>query len=271
MEKLKGQSGVCFFSFFQFLKRSGIMTPSSMYLAEFLGTALLLLFGNGICMTVSLKKSYGNGGGWIVICFGWGMAVTMAAYLTGWVSGAHLNPALSIALAVSGRFDWALVPGYIISQVLGAMFGAFLAYLAYKNLLDEEEDKGVKLGVFCTGPAIDNKFWNVVTEVIGSAILLIGILAIGYDKNQVDLGISPFLVGILICVIGMSLGGATGFAINPARDFGPRLAHQLLPIKNKGDSNWKYAWIPIVAPIIGAIIGVLFFDKFIGYCIVPNI
>lgn len=242
------------------------MTPSSMYLAEFIGTAILVLFGNGICMTVSLKKSYGKGGGWIVITLGWGMAVTMAAYLTGWVSGAHLNPALSIALAISGRFSWTLVPGYIVAQILGAMAGATVAYLAYKNLMDEEEDKGTKLGVFCTGPAINNKFWNIVTEGIGTAVLVIGILAIGYGKNQVEPGITPFIVGMLICVIGMALGGATGYAINPARDLGPRIAHHILPIKNKGGSNWGYAIVPIVGPIIGAVVGVLFFDAFIGYC-----
>lgn len=243
------------------------MQPSSMYLAEFIGTAFLLLLGNGINMTLSLNKSYGKGGGWMVTCFGWGMAVTMAAYLTGWVSGAHLNPALSIALALSGRMEWFLVPGYIIAQILGACFGAILAYLVYKDLMDEEPNPGVKLGVFSTGPAIDNKPWNVVTEIMGTAILVVGILAIGYGRNMVQPGITPLIVGLLICVIGMSTGGATGFAINPARDLGPRIAHQILPIKGKGDSNWQYAWVPIVGPIIGAVIGVFLFDLFANYCV----
>lgn len=242
------------------------MTPSAMYLAEFLGTAFLLLLGNGINMTLSLNKSFGKGGGWMVTCFGWGIAVTMSAYLTGWVSGAHLNPALTIALAFGGSLDWSLVPGYIIAQILGAILGATLAYLTYKNLMDEEPDVGTKLGVFATGPAIDNKPWNVVTEAVGTAILVIGILAIGYGQNMVDLGIKPFLVGMLICVIGMATGGATGFAINPARDLGPRIAHAILPIKGKGDSNWGYAWVPIVGPIIGGIIGVMIFNLFSTSC-----
>lgn len=244
------------------------MESTSMYLAEFLGTAFLLLLGNGINMTLSLNKSYGKGGGWMVTCFGWGIAVTMAAYLTGWVSGAHLNPALTIALAFDGTLSWALVPGYIIAQILGGIFGATLAYLTYKNLLDEESDKGIKLGVFATGPAINNKFWNIVTEIIGTAILVIGILAIGYGKNMVDPGIKPFLVGMLVCVIGMATGGATGFAINPARDLGPRIAHAILPIKGKGDSNWSYAFVPIVGPIIGGIIGVTIFNIFSITCAV---
>lgn len=242
------------------------MEPMSMYLAEFVGTALLLLLGNGINMTLSLNKSYGKGGGWMVTCFGWGIAVSMAAYLTGWASGAHLNPALSLALAVGGRFDWALLPGYVVAQILGAIVGATLAYLVYKNLMDEEPDAGTKLGVFATGPAIDNKPWNVVTEAIGTAILVIGILGIGYGKNMVEPGINPFLVGMLICVIGMATGGATGFAINPARDLGPRIAHAILPIKGKGGSNWGYAWVPIVGPIIGAVLGVLIFDAFVTQC-----
>ena len=156
--------------------------------------------------------------------------------------------------------------GYILAQILGGILGATLAYLTYKNLLDEEPSKGTKLGVFATGPAIDNKPWNIVTEMIGTAILVIGILAIGYGKNMVDPGIKPFLVGMLICVIGMATGGATGFAINPARDLGPRIAHALLPIKGKGDSNWSYAWVPIVGPIIGALIGIGLFNIFSTTC-----
>ena len=243
------------------------MTASAMYLAEFLGTAFLLLLGNGINMTLSLNKSYGKGGGWMVTCFGWGIAVTMSAYLTGWVSGAHLNPALTIALAAGGVLDWALVPGYIIAQILGGILGATLAFLTYKDLMNEEPDAGTKLGVFSTGPAIDNKPWNVVTEAMGTAILVIGILAIGYGKNMVEPGIKPFMVGMLIAVIGMATGGATGFAINPARDLGPRIAHAILPIKGKGGSNWGYAWVPIVGPIIGALIGLAVFNFFSSACV----
>lgn len=243
------------------------MTASAMYLAEFLGTAFLLLLGNGINMTLSLNKSYGKGGGWMVTCFGWGIAVTMSAYLTGWVSGAHLNPALTIALAAGGVLDWALVPGYIIAQILGGILGATLAFITYKDLMNEEPDAGTKLGVFSTGPAIDNKPWNVVTEAMGTAILVIGILAIGYGKNMVEPGIKPFMVGMLIAVIGMATGGATGFAINPARDLGPRIAHAILPIKGKGGSNWGYAWVPIVGPIIGALIGLAVFNFFSSACV----
>lgn len=243
------------------------MAPSSMYLAEFVGTTLLLLLGNGINMTLSLRKSFAKGGGWICTCLGWGMAVTMSAYLTGWVSGAHLNPALSIAFAMTGRLDSALLPGYIIAQMLGGIFGATLAYLANKDLMDDEPEAGTKLGVFATGPAIDNKPWNVVTEIIGTAILVLGILATGYSANGVGAGMGAFLVGLLIFVIGVAVGGATGFAINPARDLGPRIAHAILPIKGKGGSNWGYAWVPVVGPIIGAILGAVIFDAFVAACI----
>lgn len=236
------------------------MDAMSMYFGEFLGTALLLLLGNGVNMTLSLKYSYGKGGGWMCTCFGWGTAVTMAAYLVGWVSGAHLNPAVSLSLAVAGTLEWRLLPGYIVAQILGAFVGASLAYLTYKRQMDEEPDAGTKLGVFSTGPSIDDAKWNIVTEIVGTAVLMIGILAIGYGKNYMPPGIGPVVVGLLIMVIGLGLGGATGFAINPARDLGPRIAHAFLPIKGKGDSNWKYAWVPIVGPMIGGVIGTLLFQ-----------
>lgn len=240
------------------------MTPMAMYLGEFFGTALLLLLGNGINMTMSLKKSYGKGGGWIVTTLGWGLAVTMSVYLVGWVSGAHLNPAVTLALAVSGRMEWSLVPGYFIAQFLGGILGAILAYLAYKDLMDEENDPGVTLGVFSTGPAVDNKPWNVITEIIGTFILTAGILAIGYGGKLDTVGMTPLIVGLLITVIGMAVGGATGFAINPARDLGPRIAHAILPIKGKGGSNWGYAWVPIVGPLVGGVLGAVFFDFFLA-------
>ena len=241
-----------------------VCTSMSMYVGEFVGTALLLLLGNGTNMTCSLKHSYGKGAGWITITFGWGFAVMIAAYATGWVSGAHLNPALTIGLAMSGRFAWSLVPGYIIAQTLGGIVGATLAYLVYKVQMDAEPEAGVKLGVFSTGPSIDAPLWNVVTEIIGTAILVVGILAIGYGEVGIQPGNGPFIVGLLVVLVGIATGGATGYAINPARDLGPRIAHAILPIKGKGDSNWKYAWVPVVAPIIGAILGALIFDTFLS-------
>ncbi|WP_432777408.1 MIP/aquaporin family protein [Fusobacterium polymorphum] len=241
------------------------MSNMSLYIGEFVGTTLLLLLGNGVNMTCSLKHSYGKGGGWIVTTFGWGFAVMIPAYVTGWVSGAHMNPALTIALAVTGKFPGELVFGYIIAQMLGGIVGATLAYLTYKVQMDEEPEAGVKLGVFSTGPSIDVPVWNVVTEIIATALLLIGVLAIGYG----EVGIQPgngaaFFVGLLIVIIGMATGGATGYALNPARDLGPRIAHAILPIKGKGGSNWKYSWVPVVGPIIGAVLGAVIFDAFIA-------
>lgn len=238
------------------------MTPMSMYLAEFVGTALLLWLGNGINMTCSLKHSYGKGAGWVATCLAWGFAVMLSAYTVGWVSGAHLNPALTIGLAVGGAFSWSLVPGYIVAQIAGGVLGATLAYITYKVQMDEEPDAGTKLGVFATGPSIDAPVWNVVTEIMGTIILVVGIVAFG--NAGVGAGYSPIVVGLLIALVGFATGGATGFAINPARDLGPRIAHAILPIKGKGGSNWKYAWIPIVGPVIGAIIGVTLFNAFVS-------
>lgn len=240
------------------------MSNMSMYIGEFVGTTLMLLLGNGVNMTCSLKHSYGKGGGWIVTTFGWGFAVMIPAYVTGWVSGAHMNPALTIALAVAGKFPGELVFGYIIAQMLGGIVGATLAYLTYKVQMDAEPEAGVKLGVFSTGPSIDAPIWNIVTEVIATALLLIGVLAIGYGEVGIQAGNGAFFVGLLIVVLGMATGGATGNALNPARDLGPRIAHAILPIKGKGDSNWKYSWIPVVAPTIGAILGAVIFDAFLA-------
>ena len=240
------------------------MSNMSMYIGEFVGTTLLLLLGNGVNMTCSLKHSYGKGGGWIVTTFGWGFAVMIPAYITGWVSGAHMNPALTIALAVTGKFPGELVLGYIVAQMLGGIFGATLAYLVYKVQMDEEPEAGVKLGVFSTGPSIDVPVWNVVTEILGTFMLVFGILGLGYGEVEIQPGNGAFFVGLLIVIIGMAMGGATGYAINPARDLGPRIAHAILPIKGKGSSNWKYAWVPVVGPIIGAILGAVVFDAFLG-------
>ena len=240
------------------------MSNMSLYIGEFIGTTLLLLLGNGVNMTCSLKHSYGKGGGWIVTTFGWGFSVMTAAYVSGWVSGAHLNPALTIALAITGRFSWDLVFGYIVAQMLGGIFGATLAYLTYKAQMDAEPEPAVKLGVFSTGPSIDAPIWNVVTEIIGTFILVLGILAFGYGEVGIQVGNGAFFVGLLVVIIGMATGGATGYAINPARDLGPRIAHAILPIKGKGGSNWKYSWVPVVGPIIGGILGAVIFDAFLS-------
>jgi glycerol uptake facilitator protein len=229
------------------------------YLAEFIGTALLVLLGDGVVANVLLGKSKGQGGGWIVITTGWGLAVTMAVYAVGSASGAHLNPAVTIGLAAIGKFAPAKVAGYIIAQMAGAMFGALLVWLAYLPHWKETPDKGAKLAVFCTGPAIRSTPGNLICEMIGAATLVFGCLAIPSSINLSApgwaTGFGPLIVGMLVFAIGLSLGGPTGYAINPARDFGPRLMHAFLPIAGKGSSDWGYAWIPIVGPIVGGLIG----------------
>lgn len=233
----------------------------SPYLAEFIGTAMLILFGDGVVANVLLNKSKGQNSGWIVIATGWGLAVMVAVYAVGTISGAHLNPAVTIALAALGKFAWAKVPGYIAAQVTGAMFGALLVWLAYLPHWKETPDKGAKLGIFCTAPAIRSAPSNLLCEIIGAAALVFGVLTIPSDANLSGpgwaTGFGPLLVGLLVFAIGLSLGGPTGYAINPARDFGPRLAHAILPIAGKGDSDWGYAWIPIIGPIIGGLLGAL--------------
>jgi glycerol uptake facilitator protein len=217
-------------------------------LFEFIGTAILILFGEGVCANTALKKTFGHQAGWIVITFGWGFAVFVGAFIAGPYSGAHLNPALTLGLAVAGIFK-GNIAGYIIAQMLGAMVGACLVYLIYKPHFDAEESADAKLGVFCTGPAIKALFSNFMSEFIGTFALVFGILTVGGAKID-----GPFPVAILIVAIGMSLGGTTGYAINPARDLGPRMVHALLPIKGKRDSNWGYAWLPVVAPVCGAVV-----------------
>jgi glycerol uptake facilitator protein len=216
---------------------------------------------------VVLARSKGRDSGWIVITVGWGVAVTIAVYSVGRISGAHLNPAVTIALATIGSFPWGDVPGYIAAQMSGAFIGAVLVWLTYLLHWRVTEDAAAKLAVFCTGPAIRHPIANVVTEAIGTGMLLFGVLAIGANAEgwaqagEVDLSqvfsraLQPLLVGILVLGIGLSLGGPTGYAINPARDLGPRVAHALLPIPGKGASDWAYAWIPVVAPVVGGIAG----------------
>lgn len=229
------------------------MTP---FLGELIGTMILIIFGAGVCGGVSLNKTYAKSSGWIVITFGWGFAVAVAVYAVGGISGAHLNPAVTLGLASIGEFPWAEVPSYIIAQFLGAMLGATIIWLQYFPHWKATADQGAKLGVFATGPAIKHTPSNLVSEIIGTFILVFGILAIG--ANEFAHGLNPLIVGFLIVAIGLSLGGTTGYAINPARDLGPRLAHFLLPIAGKGSSNWSYAWIPVVGPVIGGVLGALF-------------
>jgi glycerol uptake facilitator protein len=230
--------------------------------AETIGTAILILLGDGVVAGVLLNKSKAQNAGWVVITFGWGLAVAVAVFAVAQFSGAHINPAVTLGLAVIGQTDWGDVPQYLIGQFLGAFIGACLVFLAYLPHWGETEDPGLKLAVFSTGPAIRNTPANIITEVIGTFILLFGVLALGATKATADTGLVPLLVGLLVVGIGMSLGGPTGYAINPARDLGPRIAHAILPIPGKGPSDWGYAWIPVVAPIIGGILGAVAFDVF---------
>ncbi|WP_027415957.1 MIP/aquaporin family protein [Aneurinibacillus terranovensis] len=232
----------------------------SPFLGELVGTMILIILGGGVCAGVSLKKSFAANSGWIVISFGWGLAVAVGAYSVGKVSGAHLNPALTLALAFNGDFPWTSVPSYILAQMIGAFLGAVIVYLHYLPHWKETEDPAAKLGVFSTGPAIPNPFANLLSEIIGTFVLVLGILAIG--ANKFTEGLNPLVVGFLIVSIGLSLGGTTGYAINPARDLGPRIAHFFLPIHGKGSSNWGYAWIPVVGPILGGSFGGVFFKAF---------
>ena len=246
------------------------------YVAEAVGTMILILLGDGVVANVLLARSKGQNSGWIVITMGWGVAVTIAVYSVGRISGAHLNPAVTIALATIGAFPWENVAGYVAAQMIGAFVGAMLVWLTYLPHWRLTEDPAAKLAVFCTGPAVRNPVANVVTEAIGTAMLLFGVLAIGANAEgwaqagDVDLSqvfsraLQPLLVGILVLGIGLSLGGPTGYAINPARDLGPRLAHAILPIPGKGTSDWPYAWIPVVAPIAGGIAGAALYS-FVGF------
>lgn len=232
-------------------------------MGELVGTMILIIFGGGVVAGNLLKFSKGENGGWIVITIAWGLAVTMGIYAVGDISGAHLNPAVSVAMAVAGSFAWADVPMYILAQLLGAMLGAAIVYVAYLPHWGATDDQGAKLGVFATSPAIPHSFSNVLAEFIGTFVLILGLLMIG--ANEFTDGLNPLVVGLLIVAIGMSLGGPTGYAINPARDLGPRLMHFLLPIAGKGDSHFEYAWVPIVGPIAGGVFGALFYKQvFLG-------
>jgi glycerol uptake facilitator protein len=250
------------------------------YLAEFVGTAILILLGNGVVANVVLQQSKGHNGGWMVITAGWGLGVAIAVYSVGRISGAHINPAVTVALAVIGDFNWSMVPGYVAAQIAGAATGATLVWLSYLAHWGVTPDTGGKLACFSTAPAVRKKGPAFITEFIGTAMLVFGVLAIG----KIGAGVpaaelsalgenvpaslagtvatwwSPMLVGLLVISIGLSLGGPTGYAINPARDLGPRIAHQLLPIAGKGGSDWSYAWVPIVAPLVGGTSGALLYQ-----------
>lgn len=225
----------------------------SVYLAEFVGTMLLIVLGGGVVAGVLLKDSKAEGAGWLVITMAWGLAVSFAIYAVGGVSGAHINPAVTLSLAFIGDFEWAQVPGYVISQVLGAFVGAAIVWLHFLPHWKKTEDKEAKLAIFATGPAVRSYAANFISEMIATAILIMGLLFIG--TNEFSEGLNPLVVGGLILAIGLSLGSTTGYAINPARDLGPRLAHFLLPIRGKGGSDWAYAWVPIMAPILGGFLG----------------
>ena len=228
------------------------------YIAEFIGTMMLIILGDGVVANVTLNKSGMKGAGSIQITLAWGLAVMVPAFIFGAASGAHFNPALTLALAVDGSLAWSLVPGYIIAQFAGAIVGAVIVYLMFKDQFDATEDPGTKLGVFSTGPSIPNIPRNIFCEAIATFVLVFAIKGIA-QVTGIAGGLSNFLVFGIIVSIGMSLGGLTGYALNPARDIGPRIAHAILPIKGKGSSNWGYAIVPLVGPIIGAIAAVLLY------------
>ncbi|SEP16471.1 MIP/aquaporin family protein [Aquisalimonas asiatica] len=230
------------------------MTP---FIGEIIGTMILIIFGGGVVAGVLLNHSKAQASGWIVITAGWGMAVALAIYAVGDISGAHINPAVTVGLAAIGEFPWADVPAYIVAQMIGAFIGASVVFLAYYPHWAATDDAGAKLGVFSTDPAIPHTPGNLLCEIIGTFVLVLGILFIG--ANEFTEGLNPLIVGLLIFAIGLSLGGPTGYAINPARDLGPRIAHFVLPIAGKGGSNWQYAWVPVIGPLIGGAAGGLFY------------
>ena len=233
-------------------------------LAEVIGTMILIVLGDGVVANVVLHRTKGYNSGWIVITTGWALAVTIAVYSVGSISGAHLNPAVTIGLATIGKFPWASVPTYIAAQIVGGFLGGVLVWLTYLPHWAATPDPAAKLAVFSTGPAIRNPVTNILSEVIGTFVLVLALLAVLSPANLLpgsDLakGIGPLLVGVIVWAIGLSLGGQTGYAINPARDLGPRIAHALLPIPGKGTSDWGYSWVPIFGPVIRGVLGAVFY------------
>lgn len=239
----------------------------NVYLAEFIGTALLILLGNGVVANVVLKGTKGNNSGWIVITTAWALAVFVGVVVAGPYSGAHLNPAVTLGLAIGKGFSWALVPFYIVAQLAGAMTGSFLVWLIYKDHFDATDDQGLKAAPFATAPAIRNMSSNLISEIIGTFVLIFVIFyftdaSMGTKETVTPIGlgsVGAIPVAFLIWVIGLALGGTTGYAINPARDLGPRIIHSLIPMKGKGSSDWSYAWVPIVGPIIGSVLAAIAF------------
>lgn len=240
----------------------------SEFIAEIIGTMLLILLGNGVVANVVLKNTKGNSGGWIVITMGWGLAVMTGVIVAGPISGAHLNPAVTVGLAVAGLFPWSSVGIYIAGEMIGAALGAFLVWAAYHDHYQKTTDKGLILATFSTGPAERNYGKNFITEVIGTFVLIFVIFYLSgpnfaaSELTDVNIGlgsIGALPVSFLVVAIGLSLGGPTGYAINPARDLGPRIMHALLPIRHKGSSDWAYSWVPIIAPLVGATIAALLF------------
>ncbi len=240
----------------------------NIFIGELIGTMILVLLGNGVVANVLLDKSKGQNSGWIVITAGWGFAVAIGVYIAGWASGGHLNPAVTIGMVAIGELSIAEVPLYLAGQFLGAFIGAVGVWAAYFPHWAQTKDPGAKLAPFSTSPAIRHTVGNLICEIIGTAVLLIGVLGILNANNGIASGVGPYLVGILVFSIGLSLGGPTGYAINPARDLAPRIAHALLPIPGKGSSDWGYAWIPVCGPIIGGILGALLY-KFLFDNLLP--
>jgi glycerol uptake facilitator protein len=235
------------------------------FTAELIGTMFLILLGTGVVANTILKGTKGANGGWMVITTGWALAVFVGVVVAGPYSGAHLNPAVTLALAIAGKFAWNKVVWYILAQIIGAILGAFLMWVVYKDHFNSTSDPDTQLAVFSTGPAIKNAVFNLLSEIVGTFVLIFVLFyfsnaELGDQKTPIGLGsLGALPVAFLVWAIGLSLGGTTGYAINPARDFGPRIAHALLPIKDKGHSNWNYAWIPIVGPFIGAALAALLY------------
>jgi len=232
------------------------MTP---FIAELLGTMFLIVLGDGVVANVVLSKTKGYGSGWIVITFGWAIAVFTGVYVASHGSGAHLNPAITLAMAAFNDFPWSEVPEYIAGQFAGAMLGAVIVWFSYRQHFDETKDPALQLATFCTAPAIRNRVHNLITEMIGTFILVLGVLFMAKPANALG-ALDALPVALLVLGIGLSLGGATGYAINPARDLGPRIIHAILPIKNKGKSDWGYSWIPVIGPIVGGLLAAFIFN-----------
>ncbi len=231
----------------------------SPFISEIIGTGLLILLGNGVVANVVLRGTKGEGGGWIVIAWGWGMAVFVAVFTVAAFSGAHINPAVSIGLAIAGKFEWSQVPVYIAGQFIGAFIGAFLVWLVYRDHFEATEDKDLKLAAFCTAPGIRNVTSNLISEIVGTFVLVLSVLFLAVSVFGLG-ALDALPVGLLVLSIGLSLGGTTGYAINPARDLGPRIIHALLPMPGgKRDSDWGYAWIPVVGPIVGGSLAALLY------------